>query len=532
MDKGHNLIRSVFMSANEGIIISDDQGIITAVNPRAAEMFGYQVEELEGQPIKLLVPHAIKSKHKSYRETYYKDPHPRPMGIGKELYGLRSNNEIFPLEISLSHFHEADRLFVAAFITDISMRKKFEAERNRYMQELEAIVKVRTQALEEVNEGLRKEVKEREATEQALRESQHLYELIAQHYPNGSINILDKSFCYLFSGGVDFKEHRPIRGMERIGSSFLASFDKERQKLLETYFQNGLKGIVSSCEYESGNRSLIMHPVPIEGETGDIDKLLVVEENVTDLKKAEQDMRFALEKERELNEMKSRFVSMASHEFRTPLATILSSTNLLARYVEGPQQERMDKHIGRIKSNIKNLTDILNDFLSLEKVQSGKIHVEPAAVSITDFVDEIVEETKPILKTGQYFEVNVSLENPELHTDAKLLKHILLNVISNASKYSAEEKKILVELEAQRNYMVISVTDQGIGIPEAEQQRLFERFFRAKNASNIQGTGLGLFIVKKYAQLLDGKVEFKSREGLGTTLRIKLPYGKEINSGD
>lgn len=531
MEEGLNLIRSVFLSANEGIIISNKEGTITAVNPRAAEMFGYQVADLEGEPINRLVPHSIKSIHKNLREKYYADPRPRPMGIGKDLYGLKSNNEIFPLEISLSHFMEDDQAYVAAFITDISMRKKFEAERNRYMQELEAIVKVRTQDLEEVNKGLRKEVREREATEQALRESQQLYELIAQNYPNGSINILDKSFQYLFSGGIDFKEYKPIKGGERIGKSFFSAYEPEKQKLLETYFQNGLKGVESSCEYELGNRALIMHTVPIENDAGVIDKLLVVEENVTDLKKAEQDMRSALEKERELNEMKSRFVSMASHEFRTPLATILSSTNLLARYSEGPLEQKMGKHIGRIKSNIKNLTDILNDFLSLEKVQSGKIAVEMAELDIAAFVTEILEETRGILKPDQYFEVDDRLEQPVISTDAKLLKHILLNIISNASKYSAEGKKILVETGQQNGHLVISVTDEGIGIPESEQKRMFERFFRAKNASNIQGTGLGLFIVNNYATLLNGKVNLNSQEGVGTTLNIQIPYGTAINSG-
>ncbi|MEL7147598.1 MAG: HAMP domain-containing sensor histidine kinase, partial [Bacteroidota bacterium] len=431
-----------------------------------------------------------------------------------------------------SHFIEDEKAYVAAFITDISMRKKFEAERNRYMQELEAIVKVRTQDLEEVNRGLRGEVKEREATELALRESQQLYELIAQNYPNGSINIIDKSFNYLFSGGIDFKEYRPIKGLERLGKSFFTDFDKEKQKLLRSYFQNGLKGIESSCEYELDGKTLIMHTVPIENEAGIIDKLLVVEENVTDLKKAEHDMRFALEKERELNEMKSRFVSMASHEFRTPLATILSSTNLLARYAEqGPTADKMGKHIGRIKSSIKNLTDILNDFLSLEKVQSGKIAVDISVLNLREFITDIIEETRGILKEGQYFEIKDGLNQPELATDPKLLKHILLNIISNASKYSSENSKILVETSAEHRHALISITDQGIGVPEEEQKRMFERFFRAKNASNIQGTGLGLFIVHKYANLLKGTVEMESREGIGSTFKIRLPYEKAVNSG-
>lgn len=525
MEKGISLIRSVFLSANEGIIISDRSGNITAANPRSAEMFGYQVEQLETLTINDLVPHSVKAGHSDTREKYFKHPLPRPMGVGKDLYGLRKSNEIFPLEISLSHFIEEDKEYVAAFITDISYRKRLEIERLKYMEELETIVQLRTEALEKVNEGLMKEVKERKATELALRESQNLYQLIADNYPNGTINILDRDFNYLVSGGKDFVNQRKITSGERTGSPFLNSFKADKQKQLKAYFLNGLKGIPGSCEHEIGDKTVIMHTVPIESSNGVIDKLLVVEENITEQKKAEKEMRKALNKERELNEMKSRFVSMASHEFRTPLTTILSSTNLMARYAEGPQQDKMDKHFGRIRSNIKNLTDILNEFLSLEKLESGLMQAELQPVDLNQFIEELVEETITILKEGQHFDVTFSSEVRNLKTDPKILKNVMLNIISNASKYSEEGKKILIVIGAENSKIHISVKDEGIGVPEAEQVRMFERFFRAKNAGNIQGTGLGLFIVNKYVTLLNGQVNMESKEGIGTTIKITLPHG-------
>ncbi len=214
MEKGINLIKSVFFSANEGIIISDKSGKITAANPRSAEMFGYLITEIEELTINDLVPHSVKGGHHGTRKKYFNNPIPRPMGVGKDLYGLKKSNEIFPLEISLSHFLEEDQEYVAAFITDISYRKKMEMERIKYMEELETIVQLRTEALEKVNQGLVKEVKERKATELALRESQNLYELIASNYPNGSINILDSDFNYLLSGGKDLIHQQKITAEE------------------------------------------------------------------------------------------------------------------------------------------------------------------------------------------------------------------------------------------------------------------------------------------------------------------------------
>lgn len=525
MEKGINLLKSVFFAANEGIIISDRQGRITAANPRSAQMFGYTVEELENLTISDLVPHSVKKGHKATREKYFKHPVPRPMGVGKDLYGLKKSNEIFPLEISLSHFTEEEAEYVAAFITDITYRKKLEVERLKYMEELETIVKMRTEDLEKVNEGLLKEVKERKATELALREIQNLYELIADNYPNGTINILDSDFNYLVSGGKDFVNHNKISSEERRGIPFLDSFESDKRNQLKAYFMNGLKGYAGSCEHEIGDKTVIMHTVPIENSQGVIDKLLVVEENITEQKKAEKEVRNALTKERELNEMKSRFVSMASHEFRTPLTTILSSTYLMARYAEGPQKEKMEKHFSRIRSNIKNLTDILNDFLSLEKLESGLMAAEFQQIDLNQFIDELLEETIPLLKEGQFFDVTGSAKIGSFQTDPKILKNIMLNIISNASKYSDKDKKIAISIEESSKNICLSVVDEGIGIPQTEQKRMFERFFRAKNAGNIQGTGLGLFIVKKYVTLLRGDVKMESEEGIGTTIKITLPHG-------
>ncbi|MEO9872022.1 PAS domain-containing sensor histidine kinase [Ekhidna sp.] len=245
-----------------------------------------------------------------------------------------------------------------------------------------------------------------------------------------------------------------------------------------------------------------------------------LKKSLEDLKKAEQEILKSLEKEKELGELKSRFVSMASHEFRTPLTTVLSSANLIAKYTESEQQGARDKHIERIKNSVQNLTNILNDFLSLEKLESGAERVNLTQVDIQSLLEEVIEEMSQSLKNGQ--KIMFEGQAPSVRTDAHILKNILINLISNASKYSNENDRIEILVDSQ-DALNIHIVDHGIGIPKDEQQNLFERFFRAGNAINIQGTGLGLNIVRKYTQLLEGQIQFKSEEGIGSTFSLSLP---------
>lgn len=247
-----------------------------------------------------------------------------------------------------------------------------------------------------------------------------------------------------------------------------------------------------------------------------------LKESLVELKKAEQEILQSLEKEKELSLLKSRFVSMASHEFRTPLTTVLSSANLISKYTESNQQEAREKHIARIQKSVQNLTAILNDFLSIEKLESGAQKVHTETIDLNEIMLEVIEEMSTTLKEGQVIEY--SSENIPLTTDPHILKNVMINLISNASKYSEPHAPIMIELEKSDNDVEIKVIDQGIGIPKKEQKNLFQRFFRAGNATNIQGTGLGLNIVRKYLELLEGSIQFKSKEGKGSTFILRLPY--------
>ncbi|HEY5823098.1 MAG TPA: PAS domain-containing sensor histidine kinase, partial [Cyclobacteriaceae bacterium] len=231
-----------------------------------------------------------------------------------------------------------------------------------------------------------------------------------------------------------------------------------------------------------------------------------LEKEIHDRKKAEEESRKALEKERELNDLKSKFVSIASHEFRTPLSTILSSISLVDKYKERNDLEKIDKHTQRVRSSVNHLTGILNDFLSLGKLEEGKIDVVNESVHLTHLFNDIIEELKPGLKEDQkiILENNYALE--EIVTDARVIRNILFNLLSNASKYSNAGKNIYLTWEGNANQLIIHIRDEGIGIPPEDHKHLFDRFFRASNVSNIQGTGLGLHIVRRYLDLLNGSI--------------------------
>ncbi|MBK7666856.1 MAG: HAMP domain-containing histidine kinase [Sphingobacteriaceae bacterium] len=248
----------------------------------------------------------------------------------------------------------------------------------------------------------------------------------------------------------------------------------------------------------------------------------VLHEALLELENSKEQLSKALDTEKELNDMKSRFVTMASHEFRTPLSTILSSISLVSKYNEDNSDEKIQKHVHRIKSAVTNMTLILNDFLSAEKLEEGKVFVRKEDVDLKHLANEILSEINGILKPGQ--KVNYTHQGLDLAmVDKQMARNILLNLISNAIKFSPDNKTIQLETSITPKEIKIIVADQGVGIPKEEQEHLFERFFRAKNVTNIQGTGLGLNIVGKYLEAMKGEINFISELNVGTTFTITIP---------
>ncbi|MGV3557294.1 PAS domain-containing sensor histidine kinase [Larkinella arboricola] len=231
----------------------------------------------------------------------------------------------------------------------------------------------------------------------------------------------------------------------------------------------------------------------------------------------------ALATERELGELKSRFVSMASHEFRTPLSAILTSADLLNKYTTTEQQEKRNRHIQRIKASVNHLNDILEEFLSVGKLEEGKIEASYSLFDLSDLVTSIVADIQGMLKPGQAIQLEQDCPG-KVWLDKSLIRKIVVNLLSNAIKYSDENKPIRLTTWCRDEGVRISIQDQGIGMSEDDQKHLFERFYRAKNATAIQGTGLGLHIVAQYLALLNGTIDFRSQLNQGTTVTISFRY--------
>ncbi len=252
------------------------------------------------------------------------------------------------------------------------------------------------------------------------------------------------------------------------------------------------------------------------------ERTIILKEALQRLEESQTELSEALKKEKQLNEIKSRFVSMASHEFRTPLSTVLSSASLLAKYTGADDQDKRNRHIDKIKNSVKHLNDILEDFLSLGKLDEGKVEVQYLPFNIKEFIEEVAEELRGLLKSGQRLEYKH--EGSDMVTsDKKLLKNILFNLSSNAIKFSPEQSVIELYSKVSEEGITISVKDYGIGISTADQEHLFSSFFRAANALNIQGTGLGLHLVKRYTGLLGGTINLQSGLNKGTLVTIFIP---------
>lgn len=235
-----------------------------------------------------------------------------------------------------------------------------------------------------------------------------------------------------------------------------------------------------------------------------------------------KELKQALNAERELNELKTKFLSMVSHEFKTPLSSILTSTTLLGKYKSTEQQDKRDKHIKIVADKVQYLNTILNDFLSVERIEKGKVNYRYSNFKLSKVINEVVYNANMILKKGQQIKYPEHVDDISMYQDEKVMELIISNVVYNAIKYSPEDSTIVIEVIQNSEITTIKVSDNGIGIPEKDQKNIFNRYFRAENALLIQGTGIGLNIVKNHLENLKGSISFKSIENQGSTFTMKI----------
>ncbi len=262
----------------------------------------------------------------------------------------------------------------------------------------------------------------------------------------------------------------------------------------------------------------------VQERTEDLQILVCkLRDEVAEREKAEQDVRRTLAKEMELNELKSKFVSLVSHEFRTPLTIIRSAAQVLQKYYSQIQREQVDNYLSRIVYTVDNMTDLMENVLFIGKTDSSKFTFSPKTVKVEELVQSIINDTKFNNNVSNEIVLNCSLSNAEFRLDEVLIRQILLNLITNAIKYSKDDGKIVLSIDESAETLNISVQDFGIGIPDAEQGKIFEQFYRGSNVGIINGTGLGMTVVLRSLNLHGGKIEVLSKLNEGTTFKVLLP---------
>ncbi|MFM6976198.1 MAG: PAS domain S-box protein [Sphingobacteriaceae bacterium] len=311
---------------------------------------------------------------------------------------------------------------------------------------------------------------------------------------------------------------REVRGLRKDGSTFpfrlaVSEVQYESRKIYTGFIHD----LSKEKEAEERLRSYAAQLEELVAE-----RTISLQQMVNALQQAKEEVSSSLEKEKELGQLKSRFVSMASHEFRTPLSSIQLSSSLIEKYSESFDNPNIAKHINKIKNAIGNLTTILNDFLSLERLEAGNVELNLSGFDLIKFSEEITEEMQLFAKQNQHIIYQHTGLESTVMLDRNLLKNCIINLISNAIKYSGENTFIEFNTEIKNGKCTVTVKDNGIGIPENDQKHLFEAFFRANNTGSIAGTGLGLNIVSRYVALMNGKVQFESIINQGTTFTLSF----------
>ena len=502
----HKLFEHIVHSSATGMISFDQKGTILMVNPAACQLFGYTSEELIGKSVKKIFLD-LSEDFEVLTEKIM------------EVKVKRKDGSVFPHTLSVSKIQFDKNYIYSGLVLDTSELRLIEDELIDNQHKLDSIINLAVDGIISIDErGTIEMVNPAAAKLFGYEQEEIIGKNIRVLMPQPDKGHHDQYMENYHRTGIGkiIGIGREVKGLKKDGSVFPFKLSISEIFLRDRRIYTS---IIHDLTAQKKAQEELRH-LNQELETR-------VEQRTLELKKATEKIRKALEKEKELSELKSRFVSMASHEFRTPLSTILSSVALMSHYVHASEPAKLEKHLDRIHASVNHLKNILDDFLSLSKLEEGKIGVNPEKFDVVALAKNVRDNMQLVTKTGQTIEYSEDEGTILVMLDKMAMENVMINLLSNAIKYSPENKKIQLSTQLQNGHINIIVKDEGIGIPATEQNHLFERFFRAKNATNIQGTGLGLNIVKRYVELMEGEIRFESEENKGTTIYVKLPVNIE-----
>lgn len=463
---------------------------ILNVNPNAIRLLGYQKDAIVGQSIFVLAQPGQADALRRFVDDAIRDK--RPKSLSTRLVDARRN--IIPCELRLRLIQIGDLPVLLISLRDIS-------ERIRAMEDIE----LRNVAIANVTSGVT---------------------IADARKP-------DLPLIYVNQG---FQSITGYSAREAVGRScrFLQGSDRSQPSLekLREALREGTACVVTIRNFKKNGDLFYneLHISPVRTEDGELTHFVGIQLDVTEqvraresLQRSEARYRQALEREKELNEIRSRFISMVSHEFRTPITAIQASASLLRRLADRLSPEKKERHHDNIEASLKRMNRLLNDVLFFSRSEANRVEVSREPVKPDVYFAKLVENTLPI-HPNRRIEIESGLEqNKTFELDTHLLDNIFQNLITNALKYSADETCVKCALREADGELIIDVMDKGIGIPQADQEQMFDAFHRAANVGARQGTGLGLTIAQRATQLLGGTLSFTSQENEGSTFTVRLP---------
>jgi PAS domain S-box-containing protein len=509
--------RSIFVNAAEGIFQTTPEGQYISANPALARIYGYESPEE-------LIGHIRDIKVQLYVEPATREEFIRLM---------QEYDTVFEFESQI--YHQDGRI--------IWISENVRSVRDSNGELL-------------FYEGTVQDITKRKQAEEELRQTRNFLETMIDHLPVAVVvkDGKEESFGVFRLWNKTSEKIFGLTSEQAIGKTARDYFPPEQadffeQKDREAFERGSFEDILEEAvdSYSLGRRILHTIKIPLYNEYHEPEYLLCIAEDITDRKQAQEaqlraqvaeaakeEVYKALETEKQLGELKSRFVSMTSHEFRTPLTTILSSAELIQDYGHKWTQEKKLQHLQRIQTSVKHMTNLLDDVLLIGKAEAGKLDYNPVLLDLVQFCRDLVEEIQTTTKSHAitFISQNNCTDSGQtscerVYMDEKLLRHILSNLLSNAIKYSPQDCSVNFDLVCEQEEAVFKVRDRGIGIPEKDRAKLFDSFHRASNVGTISGTGLGLAIVKKAVDLHGGKITVESEVGVGTTFIISLPLNNE-----
>jgi PAS domain S-box-containing protein len=480
-------LQAMIASANDAVVTIDERSKIIDWNKAAERMFGWKRTEALGETLtQLIIPPGYRAHHDAGIERFLRD------GSGGQIFNrrvetlaLRRSGDEFQAELSVWPVKTTEGYTFSSFIRDISRRK---------------------------------------AAEKALADSEAKYRKVVENVNEGILVTAGGRILYANPRALELTGLDDDTAKSKPFIEFIHPDDRER--VLGNHLRR-LKGEPVENHYQfrvihrTGEaRWLEISAVVFEWQNVPATLNFLID--VTERRQIEQDMRAALARERELSELKSRFVAVASHEFRTPLAAILSSIELLDDYGARLPEEERKEIVGLVKTAVARMNKMVDQVLLTSRLESGKFAFEPAPRNVAELLVQVAAEMDQAHPQSARIAMRCEGIEQSRLVDAKLVSHILVNLLGNALKYSPPDSAVTCTATADGERLHLSVTDRGIGIPAADLPRLFESFHRGTNVGNIQGTGIGLHIVKECVELHRGSIEVESTAGAGATFHVRL----------